>query len=185
MSDQPPVAADQPVAEDSPPASIDELLDEAIDLVARSRPLPMSTTVKVNRDDLLDILEQARDDLPEEIRAAQWLLKEKDEFLAGARQERDEIINQGRAQVTKMVERQEVVRSAEDRARQIVEEARTEARLLRRQVEDYCDQKLASFEILLEKTTKTVQSGRKKLSGTGVIDSAELAEGDDPFAEPL
>lgn len=183
MTDQPPPP--EPQEPQGPPPTVEELLEEAIDLVARSRPLPMSTTVKVNRDDLLDILEQARDELPEEVRAAQWLLKEKEEFLAGARQERDEIIDQGREQVTRMIERQEVMRVAEERARQIVGEARAESRMLRRQVEDYCDQKLASFEIILEKTQRTVQSGREKLLGPASIDDAKLSEGDDPFAEPL
>ncbi len=183
MSDLPPPPdATQP---QGPQPTIEELLEEAIDMVARSRPLPMSTTVKVNRDDLLDILEQARDELPEEMRAAQWLLKEKEEFLAGARRERDEIIDQGRDQVTRMIERQEVMRVAEERARQIVGEARTESRLLRRQVEDYCDQKLASFEIILEKTQKTVNAGREKLLGPASTDGTKLSEGDDPFAEPL
>lgn len=168
-----------------PAPSIQELLEEAIDLVAKSRPLPMSTTVKVNRDDLLDILESALSGLPEEVRAAQWLLKEKDDFLAGARQERDAIINQGSDQVARMVERQEVVRSAEDRARKIVEEAREESRMMRRQVEDYCDQKLASFEVLLEKTIRTVHTGREKLVGPTSLDEADLSEGDDPFATPL
>lgn len=185
MSDTPPPPGQSPEAEQGPAPTIEELLDEAIDLVARSRPLPMSTTVKVNRDDLLDILEQAREELPEEVRAAHWLLKEKDEFLAGARQERDDIIYQGREQVTRMIERQEVMRVAQERARHIVEEAKAEARELRHQVEDYCDQKLASFEIILGKTMKTVQSGRGKLLGPAAIDNADLSEGDDPFAEPL
>lgn len=183
MTDLPPAPTDD--EQEGPAPSVQELLDEAIDLVARSRPLPMSTTVKVNRDDLLDILEQARDELPEEVRAAQWLLKEKEEFLAGARSERDDIIKQGSDQVSRMVERQEVMRVAEERARQIVEEAKAESRQLRRQVEDYCDQKLASFEIILQKTTRTVQSGREKLLGPAAIDDADLSEGDDPFAEPL
>ncbi len=183
MTDLPPAPhADE---QEGPSPSIKDLLDEAIEMVARSRPLPMSTTVKVNRDDLLDILEQARDELPEEVRAAQWLLKEKEEFLAGARSERDDIIKQGSDQVTRMVERQEVMRVAEERARQIVEDARVESRQMRRQVEDYCDQKLASFEIILEKTTRTVQTGREKLLGPAAIDDADLSEGDDPFAEPL
>ncbi len=183
MTDLPPAPTNE--TQQGPPPSIEELLDEAIDLVARSRPLPMSTTVKVNRDDLLDILEQARDELPEEVRAAQWLLKEKEEFLAGARLERDDIIKQASDQVTRMVERQEIMRVAEERARQIVEDARAESRQLRRQVEDYCDQKLASFEIILEKTARTVQAGREKLLGPASIDDADLSEGDDPFAEPL
>jgi hypothetical protein len=51
-------------------------------------------------------------------------------------------------------------------AQRTVEEARDEARRLRHEAEDYCDQKLAAFEIVLERTTKTVQAGREKLQVT-------------------
>lgn len=148
----------------------DEIIADVIAIIAAARPMPMSATVKVNRDELLDLLEDAQARLPDELRAARWLLKERDDFLAEAEHERDEIIEQGRTQVARMIERQEVVKAADAKARSIVEEARAEARQLRHQVEDYCDQKLASFEIVLEKTQRTVQQGRERLLGTSSVD---------------
>ncbi len=145
---------------------VDEILADAIAIVSAARPMPMSSTVKVNRDELLDLLEEAQARLPEELRAARWLLKERDDFLAQAERERDEIIDQARDQVSRMIERQEVVKAADARARAIVEDAKAEARQLKRQVEDFCDQRLASFEVVLEKTQRTVQQGREKLLGT-------------------
>ncbi len=153
---------------------IEELLEEAIEILAEARPLPMSTTVKVNRDELLHLLEQAQEKLPEELRAARWLLKERDDFVAKARQEHQDLIEEGRAQVGRMVERQQVVKAAELRARQIVAEAREEANTLKRQVEDYCDQRLASFEIILNRTTATVQKGRERLMGTAKATTDEI-----------
>jgi hypothetical protein len=149
---------------------LEALIDEAIGMVAAGRPLPMSSTVKVNKGELLEVLEEIRDALPEELRRARWLLKEKEEFLAQARQERQEIIDQGRAQVSRMIERQEITRAAEARARQIVAEARADARTLQRRVEDYCDHKLASFEAVLERTSRTLQQGREKLLGSAAIE---------------
>lgn len=149
---------------------LEALIDEAIGMVAQGRPLPMSSTVKVNKAELLEVLEEIREALPEELRRARWLLKEKEEFLAQARQERQEIIDQGRAQVSRMIERQEITRAAEARARQIVAEARADARTLQRRVEDYCDHKLASFEAVLERTSRTLQQGREKLLGTAAAD---------------
>ncbi len=149
---------------------LEALIDEAIGMVAAGRPLPMSSTVKVNKHELMEVLDEIREALPEELRRARWLLKEKEEFLAQARQERQEIIDQGRAQVSRMIERQEITRAAEARARQIVAEARADARTLQRRVEDYCDHKLASFEAVLERTSRTLQQGREKLLGTAAID---------------
>ncbi len=156
----------------------EELIDAAISHVSAGRPLPMSSTVKVNRDELLDILEELKATLPQELQRARWLLKEKEEFLDVARAERHEIIEQGRAQVARMIERQEIIRAAEARARQIVAEARADARTLQRRVEDYCDHKLASFEAVLDRTSRTLQQGREKLLGSAAPD--ESARGEEP-----
>ncbi len=153
---------------------VEELLEEAIEILAEARPLPMSTTVKVNRDELLHLLEQAQEKLPEELRAARWLLKERDDFVAKARQEHQDLIDEGRAQVGRMVERQQIVKAAEHRARQIVAEAKEEANTLKRQVEDYCDQRLASFELVLNRTAATVQKGRERLLGSAKSTTEEI-----------
>lgn len=85
-----------------------------------------------------------------------------------------------------MVERQEIVREARHTAQRLVEDARDESRRLRHEAEDYCDQKLAAFEIVLERTTKTVQAGREKLqvtplapAGAGELGFGSPVEGDD------
>lgn len=153
---------------------VEDLLEEAIEMLAEARPLPMSNTVKVNRDELLHLLEQAQEKLPEELRAARWLLKERDDFVAKARQEHQDLIDEGRAQVGRMVERQQIVKAAEHRARQIVVEAKEEANTLKRQVEDYCDQRLASFEMVLNRTAATVQKGRERLMGSAKSTTEEI-----------
>ena len=153
---------------------VEDLLEEAIEILAEARPLPMSNTVKVNRDELLHLLERAQELLPEELRAARWLLKERDDFVAKARQEHQDLIDEGRAQVGRMVERQEIVKAAELRARQIVAEAKAEANNLKRQVEDYCDQRLASFEVVLNRTAATVQKGRERLMATAKATTEEI-----------
>lgn len=157
---------------------VEALLTQAIEMVSQARPMPMSSTVKVNRDELLDLLEEAAERLPEELRAARWLLKEREEFLERGRQERDDIIAEGAAQVERMIQRQEITKAAEARARQIVVDAKAEARTLRRQTEDFCDQRLASFEVVLDRTMRTVQQGREKLLGAArLADGGELSPG--------
>lgn len=158
---------------------VDDLLGHVIDDITAARTAPMSAMAKINRDEILDMLEEARELLPEELRRARWLLKEKEEFLAQSERERDAIIDQGRQQVTRMVERQEIVRAAEDNARAIIEKAKAESRMLIRQTEDFCDKKLATFELLLERTGETVAKGRNRLLGAAAGDapSIDLTEG--------
>jgi cell division septum initiation protein DivIVA len=73
------------------------------------------------------------------------------------------LLDDVRAQAERMVQRTEIVRQANQVAQRILDDAREEARRLRHESEDYCDQRLASFEIVLERTLKTVQAGREKL----------------------
>ncbi len=157
------------------------LLTRVIELVEAAKPVPLSASSMINKDELLDLLDEAVARLPDELRAARWLLKERDEFLAKVRREGDEILEQARSQAERMVQRTEVVKAAEQRARQIVDAAEAEARRMRHETEDYCDQKLASFEIVLERTLKTVGAGRAKLQAMPLLhadDDEELDEHD-------
>ena len=156
-------------------AEAEALLRRVSDLIASARPVLLSASVMINKDEVLDLLDDAIDRLPEELRAARWLLKERDEFLARATTESEDIVDAARTRAERMVQRTEVVKAAELRARKIVEAAEAEARRLRHECEDFCDQKLASFEIVLERTTKMVRAGREKLQATP-LSPGELGE---------
>ncbi|MBI2706196.1 MAG: hypothetical protein HYX32_13020 [Actinobacteria bacterium] len=152
----------------------EQLIVRLRDIIENAPNVPLSSTPRVSREEVLDLLEEAIERLPEELRQARWLLKEREEFLEKVRHEGEEIIATARDRSERMVQRTEVVKAAEARAYQILDNAEIEARRLRHEVEDFCDQKLASFEIVLERTMKLVASGRAKLQGTA------LAEAPDP-----
>ena len=152
--------------EGAPPLDTETLIRRVYDFIANARPMPLSASVMVNRDELIELLEEAVTRLPDELRQARWLLKEREEFLAKVQHEADDLLEEARTLAQRMVQRTEVVRAAQQTARRTVEEADAEARRLRREAEDFCDQKLASFEIVLDRTLKIVQAGRTRLQGT-------------------
>jgi hypothetical protein len=148
------------------PISINDsetLLRRAIDIIATARTIPLSSSPMINRDEIIEILEEALNRLPDELRQARWLLKERDEFLAEKGREADALLEEVRVQAERMVQRTEIVRQANHVAQRILDDANEEARRMRHEAEDYADQKLASFEIVLDRTMKTVQAGREKL----------------------
>ena len=158
----------------------DTLLRRVVEIVNNAKPIPLSNTVRLDsKDEVLELLEDAIERLPDELRQARWLLKEREEFLAKVRREADDILNDARARAERMVQRTEIVREAQRTAQRTVEEADAEARRLRHEAEDYCDQKLAGFEIVLERTMKTVQAGRDRLRVTPlpVAQEGELGGG--------
>tara|TARA_B100001123_G_scaffold26525_1_gene28556 strand:+ start:2206 stop:2868 length:663 start_codon:yes stop_codon:yes gene_type:complete len=162
------------------PPQVEGILRQAREAVANARPMPLSASSMINKEELLEVLDEAIARLPEDLRAARWLLKEREEFLAKVRREGDEILEMARSQAERLVQRTEVVRTAEQRARQLVEMAHEDVRRMRRETEDYCDQKLATFEATLTEARDTIAAGRRKLQET-VLDrdrrqQAEAAE---------
>jgi F0F1-type ATP synthase membrane subunit b/b' len=135
----------------------------ALELVQTAKAMPLSASVLVSREELAELLQGALDHMPDELRQARWLLKERDEFLAEKSREADALLEEVRVQAERMVQRTEIVRQANHVAQRILDDANEEARRLRHEAEDYADQKLASFEIVLDRTMKTVQAGREKL----------------------
>ncbi len=147
-------------------ADVETLLGRVVDLIGNARPMPLSASVMVNRDEVLELVEEAVARLPEELRAARWLLREREEFLAKVQREGDDILEAARVRAERMVQRTEVVRAAHQEARRTLDEAEAEARRLRHEAEDFCDQRLAQFEIVLDRTTKMVQAGRSRLQAS-------------------
>jgi hypothetical protein len=157
------------------PAETENVLIELRELIMGARPVPLSASSMISKDEVLNLIDEALERLPEELRAARWLLKERTEFVEKYRREAEDIVAQARARAERMVQRTEVVAAAEQRAYEIVDTAQSDARRLRHEVEDFCDQKLASFEIVLERTQKLVVAGRSKLQGTNLLAEAAAA----------
>lgn len=192
MTDQQPPVPPAPEAfEASPPVApdpyrppqVEAILRQAREVVASARPMPLSTSSMINKDELLNMLDEAVARLPDELRAARWLLKEREEFLAKVRGEGDDILELARSRAERLVQRTEVVRTAEQRARQLLETAREEARRMRRETEDYCDQKLGSFETLLTSTRDAIANGRRRLQETVLDRDRESREEEARVAE--
>jgi cell division septum initiation protein DivIVA len=173
------------VVEETNHPDTETLLKRLIEVVNNARPLPMSATVRITKDEVLEMLEDALDRLPDELRQARWMLKERAEFLAKTQREADEILEAARVRAERMVQRTEIVREAAHTAQRLVDDAREDSSQLRLEAEDYCDQKLGNFEIVLERLLKTAQAGREKLriATLPAGDGLGLGEGVEPGEE--
>jgi F0F1-type ATP synthase membrane subunit b/b' len=153
------------------------------ELLESSGTVPFSSSPRVNRDDLLTLIDDALENLPEEIKQARWLLKERTEFLARAEREAEQVVDAARVQAERMVERDEVVRAARRHADALVEDAEARSRALQHEAEDYVDQRLAAFEVVLDRTMATVRRGREQLqvhTGTPAMADEEPIADDEP-----
>jgi cell division septum initiation protein DivIVA len=155
---------EEPVAE----VGVESILDQLLDIIASAKSMPLSSSVMVSREEVTALLQSALECLPDELRQARWLLREREEFLAERTREAEVLMEEVRAQAERMVQRTEIVRQANAVAQRILDDANDEARTMRHEAEDFCDQKLAGMEIVLDRLTRTVQSGRAKLAAPSV-----------------
>jgi cell division septum initiation protein DivIVA len=141
------------------------LIDKLDDLVHNARPVPLTDQVRVDREEIYDILDQMRATIPEEIKQARWIVKERQEMLAEAKREAERIVKEAREQQQRLVANEEITRQAERAAEEIVEEAREREREIRLGAEDYADDILSTLEVNLPKVLQAVQRGRDRLQG--------------------
>ena len=167
------------------PAGVADLVAELRYVIESARALPLSASSTINKDEVLARIDEIQANMPEELRSARWLLKEREEFRAKIRREGDEIVALARNRAEQMVQLTQVVKAAEARARKVLETAEAESRQLRLEAEDYCDQKLGSFENVLQRTLRQVGAGRAKLQGDLLdeLDEQVLAPTQPPLDE--
>jgi len=156
------------------------------ELIREAKSMPLSASVLVNKDEVLELVDGMRNTLPEEIKQARWVVKDREELLAKARRDAEVIVDDARKEQARLVSDDEVVAESAREAERILADAREQARQIKLEAEDYVDAMLASFESTLTKTqerlTKTrdlVERGRERLRGT-IADEyfASAAEGD-------
>src|SRR3954454_21101130 len=141
------------------------LIDKLDDVVHNARPVPLTDQVRVDREEIYDLLDQMRATIPEEIKQARWIVKERQEMLAEAKREAERIVKEAHDEQLRLVSEQEVVKQAENHAEDIIEEARAREREIRLGAEDYADDILNTLEVNLEKFLAAVQRGRDRLAG--------------------
>ncbi len=128
---------------------------------------PLSSSVLVNREEMLEVLEAARNELPEEIKQARWVVKDREELLGRRGTTPRPWWTRAQPERARLVSEQEVVRAAKEEAERILSEADEQSRQIRLEAEDYVDAKLAQFEIALEKTADAAGAVRSARSSGG------------------
>ena len=142
-----------------------EKLNTAITLIEEARSVPLSASCVVHRGEILEILEGAREYLPSDLHAAELIIADRDRIIEEGRVSAESMIATAREDVARMVEQTAIVQSARDEAQRILDDARDIAAQEREEVEAYIDGRLATLEVILNKTMDAVARGRERLEG--------------------
>jgi cell division septum initiation protein DivIVA len=147
-------------------------LNELDELVREAKAMPLSSSVLVNRDEVLELLASMQEALPDEIKQARWIVKDREELLAKAKADGELIVAAAHDQQLKMARQEAIVQRANEEAERISSEAEEQGRAMRREAEEYVDAKLAQFEIALRRILEEAQSAGRGLAKT--LDQVEV-----------
>jgi cell division septum initiation protein DivIVA len=135
------------------------LVDRLEELFNESRSVPFTHSVIVDEDRMLDIIDQMRVSIPEEIKKAQQLLAQRDRILAQAQEEANRTLQLAREKSEQMVERDGIVQAANARSEQIIAQGRAEAERQKRDADDYVLETLEKLEREMERVLSQVRNG--------------------------
>jgi cell division septum initiation protein DivIVA len=140
-----------------------QLIDRLEELFNESKSIPLTRNVMVDEDRMLDIIDQMRIAIPEEVKKAQQLLGQRDRLLAQAQEEANRTIEIARQKAEQMISREVVAQEAMRRAEQIVAQARAEAESIRADADAYAMNSLTQLQDELERISKQVANGIRLL----------------------
>ena len=172
-----------------------QLIDRLEELVDRGWRLPLSRKVAIDEDAFLNIIDQIRITVPQEIKQAHEVQLERDKYIAQAHEEARRIIAQAREDAAKQLDEHELRAEAEERAHAIAKHALQEAARIRTGADEYAEDKLKELAQLLEMLQKVVQNGVGTLESRRARQQAEAqrvnravhdeAEADSKMSPPL
>jgi F0F1-type ATP synthase membrane subunit b/b' len=160
-------------------------LTQLEEMVRDAKSMPLSSSALLNRDEVLDLIEDLKAALPDEIKQARWVVKDREELLAKARRDAEAMVEHARAEQLRLASHEAVMQRAKEEAERIVQEADEDARRLRLEAEDYVDAKLAQLEGTLQKILEDTIASNDALSKTidQVVAGREKLRGATPSSE--
>lgn len=168
MTDEAVTGGETRETEQSPAVQPDlqDLQDTVDDLMVHlheAKSVPLSGNAIVDREQFLGMLEKLRTELPDELRAARWMVREREAFISRTNEKAREIIEKARAEADELVSDSNITKEAVEEANILVRRAEGEARRLRLETEDEIETKLHDAEDLLGQLLGQVKNARNEL----------------------
>jgi len=143
-----------------------EKLASAIKMVEEARGVPLSASCVVHRGEMLGVLDEAKAAMPDSIAKAESILANRDKVIDEGRMQAEQMIAMAREEASQLIEQTAIMQQAREEAKNILAQARNEAADQRAEIEEYIDSRLATLEVILNKTQEAISRGRERLAGS-------------------
>jgi cell division septum initiation protein DivIVA len=152
-------------------SDINHLIDRLERLLNESWRMPLSTYLVINEDDFLDVIDQMRTAIPQEIRDGEKIQRERDRIVAQAEEEAERVVQLAQEEYSRLVEDHELMIAAEQRASTVIERAQREAEVLKAEADEYArgvllslDDQLGALDEQIAGVLHTVRNGLETLT---------------------
>jgi len=145
------------------PGRVLDMLEDVIVEVESARQVPLSSSVMLNQEELLDRLNQIKQSLPEELRAARWMVREREAYIARTNEKARELLAKAKARSDELVSESYIVQEAVEEANTLVRNSENESRRIRLEAEDFAERHLSEAETVLGELLRYVQEARAEL----------------------
>jgi hypothetical protein len=147
-----------------------QIIEQILNEIAEARSVPLSRDgALVNRQEMINLLNELKKKLPKDILQANQLLDNKEAVMEEGRMAGQVVIEQARAEANRLISQTEIVQAATQRAQEILQQVDQELNSMRNETDEYIDARLANFEITLNRTLLAVRRGREKISGKSLF----------------
>jgi dsDNA-specific endonuclease/ATPase MutS2 len=143
-----------------------EKLASAIKMIEEARGVPLSASCVVHRGEMLAILDEAKDALPDSFSKAESIVANREKVIDEGRMQAEQMVAMAREEASQLIEQTAIMQQAREDAKNILQEARQEAAEQRQEIEEYIDSRLATLEVILNKTQEAITRGRERLAGS-------------------
>jgi hypothetical protein len=163
---------------------VQEKLDEIKALVGAARTLPMSSSIIINKAELLRLLDELGELLPDDLALAEAVLSRRDAMLYEATANAERLLTATMEERQRMISEEEVLREARIEAAEVIRGAQDRSERTSREIDEYVDAKLAHLEVAVTNILETVRQGRQRLAEPGVYGELASSAADDLMTDP-
>ena len=137
-----------------------EIIDMMEETIDKSPVVPLSGKIVVDKEDLLDYIQEMRLVFPDEVKEAKWVKEERERILAEAQARSETMIKNAEEKVVQMIDEHEITKEAVEQANQMVNDAQTKAMEIKTDCDQYADDILNDIEKRLDMLLKKVHDDR-------------------------
>ncbi len=139
------------------------LVDRLEEIFNAGRPIPLTRNLIIDEDRVLELIDQMRVSIPDEVKKAQQIVNQRDKILAQAQEEATRTVQLAQEKAAQLVEREALVEQARTRAQEITRAAQAEAENTRADADDYVLDVLTKLEAETARSLTQVRNGINKL----------------------